>query len=485
MRMVAFVALIGLMAVGCLAAEPAPAGKAEAATTNAAAAQPTTIPGKWKLVEDPLPPFDEIAKRPAAMLPVYGLYGWCGEYEAYRQDIKKVGWKSIRIGGPMDEKVFKMMCEDGVEIMKTVGLRDVNPTGEAKNRAGYKDDETFIADYIQGLERFMTRFGPGGTFFKDNPDVPNKPILYVEIWNEPNFQYMIPDREPRAEVEKEREALYAKVLPAAYQAIKAKWPTVTVVGFGAGGAAKGDIRFIKNVLAQGDAPAKSFDVLSTHPYQPPTPPEAHSVRTWGTYSVASSLKEIRDILAAKGRGDARIWYTEVGWPISKADGGNFEDKGKEEMVSPTLQAAYVVRQYALSMRLGVERCHIMFTSDSDGFNGGFFTRGDKKWRPSATAVQTMIKLMPNPRLVKALSDGQDGYYVYEFAADALSVRKPREMVTMAWNVAGSKKVEIPVATASARVTDMLGTDVEVKAEGGKISIEVGPRPVYISPLGLE
>ena len=495
MRAMASLTMVAVLAVGCAAADPAVETKAvtevKAAGGDAAGAavkavvQPTTIPGKWKLVDDPLPPMAEIAKRPAATAPVYGLYSWCGEYVTYRQDIKKVGWKSIRIGGPLEEKALRMMCEDGVEVMKTLGLREIDTAGEKKNRTAYEADEPFIADYVKGIERFLERFGPGGTFFKDNPEVPNRPIMHVEIWNEPNFQYMIPDREPRAEVEKEREALYAKVLPAAYKAIKARWPTVTVVGFGAGGASKGDIRFIRNVLDKGDEVVKNFDALSTHPYQPPVAPEAHSIRSWGTFSTVSSLKEIRDILAAKGRGDARIWYTEVGWPISKADGGNFADKPGEVFVSPMLQAAYVVRQYALSMRLGVERSHIMFISDSDGFNGGFFTRGDREWRPSAYAVQTMVKLMPNPKLTKAVSDGADGYYAYEFRADGNLASDPDMLVTMVWNVAGPKTVEISGLTHTARVTDMLGNVKKVAAKDGKISIEVGPCPVYVQAMGLK
>jgi hypothetical protein len=437
------------------------------------------IPGTWKLVDDPLPPLEAITGRKVQDVPVYGLYGWCGEYKEYREDIRKVGWKAIRIGGPMEDAAFKMMCEDGVEVMKTLGVR---VHGENRNRSAYDSDEAFLEDNVKGIVQFMERYGPGGAFFKENPDVPVHPIMHVEIWNEPNFQYMIPDREPRAEVEREREALYAKVLPAAFKAIKARWPQTTVVGFGAGGASKGDIRFIKNVLDKGGDVPKSFDVLSTHPYQPPTAPEAHSVRSWGSFSTASSLKEIRDILTKHGRGDAPIWYTEVGWPISKADGGRFDDNPKQVYVSPLLQAAYVVREYALNMRLGVDRCHIMFTSDSDGFNGGFFTRGDKQWRPSAYAVQTMISLMPNPRLTKAISDGTDGYYAYEFQAEGKPAKSPRQLVTMAWNVAGPKTVEIPTATAGVQLISMLGIIKEVAAKDGKVSVEVGPCPVYVRAI---
>jgi hypothetical protein len=56
---------------------------------------------------------------------------------------------------------------------------------------------------------------------------------------------------------------------------------------------------------------------------------------------------------------------------------------------------------------------------------------------------------------------------------------------MAWNVAGPKTVEIAVVTPKAQVLDMLGHEKTVAAKDGKITVEVGPCPVYIRALGLE
>ena len=97
----------------------------------------------------------------------------------------------------------------------------------------------------------------------------------------------------------------------------------------------------------------------------------------------------------------------------------------------------------------------------------------------------MIKLLPNPRIEKAISDGTEGYYAYEFLADALAKKLPRDVVTMLWNVAGPKTVEIPAVTAQALVTEMLGHEKTVAAKNGKIAVEVGPCPIYVRALGLE
>jgi len=436
--------------------------------------QPTTIPGEWKLYEEPLPPVEDVARGPQAGRMIYGLYTWAGEYKRLHEGMRGVGFPAFRVAGPMDDEAMRLIVQDGVEVMQTLGLR---VHGGSKRRPDYDSDEAFIADYVAGIEAYLARYGPGGTFFKENADLPERPILHVEIWNEPNFQYMIPDdsSRPRQELEAEREALYAKVLPAAYKAIKAKWPEVQVVGFGAGGASHGDVRFIQHVHEQNPAVAKSYDILSTHPYIS-TPPESWSIRSWGGYGTAKGAMEIREIMRRFGAGDRPIWYTEVGWSISQEDGGTYDLSGRRSTVSASLQAAYICRQYAISLRRGVQRVHIMFAADTDNTNTGVFGR-DGSWRPAAHAIHTMMRVLPNPGLTDAMSDGADGYYAYVFEPDK---DKPgRGPVVMMWNVAGPKTVKVPCSTQSVTIIDMLGNERSARAVNGMVSVEIGPCPVYL------
>lgn len=448
---------------------------------EAVAQQPQQVPGDWELGTQPLPPLEEILARPVQEIPVYGLYTWKGEYLAYRDSIKQAGFRTFRIGGGIDDTIMKAICEDGIEVMTVLNIGIVSSDLKG-GRLAYASDEEYIQTYLEETEKFLGRYGPGGSFFKDYPDLPYNPIRYVEILNEPNFQYMIPDREPRSEVEAEREALYAKLLPAAGEYIKANWPDVTVVGFGAGGSDAGDIRFIRNVFSKDKkAIASSFDILSTHPYVVPNSACVQVKRSWGSYSVANSLNSIREIITDAGAGDKPVWYTEIGWPVTKEEGGKYDINDEKGGVTRDLQAAYITQLYAYSMRLGVDRVHIMFTTDTDGFNGGFFKSGNE-WRPSAYAVQNMTRLMPNPKLTGAISDGVDGYYAYTFHPDTLL--STQKNVVMAWDVKQPTTVKIPWNKPVAAVVDMYGyqkrVEAEQTAEGYSVTVEVGQYPVYIT-----
>ena len=129
-----------------------------------------------------------------------------------------------------------------------------------------------------------------------------------------------------------------------------------------------------------------------------------------------------------------------------------------------------------AQRLGVRRVDIMSVNDTDNFNSGFF-QYDGSWRSSAHAVQTMIQLMPSPRLIGVVSDGEGGCFAYRLrGAEGRSAAAP---VLMAWNVAGPKVVELPVKASRATIIDLPRHPQTVAVAGDKIRLEIGPLPVYV------
>jgi len=306
--------------------------------------QPTRIPGSWKLTDQPYPPLNQIIAQPRTRRPVYGLYCWASEYIKYQDFIEEVGFLNLRCSGPFNDEAFRLMVEDGIEVMHTISARIYGtfkpeaPMSDWRNRADYDSDEAFIADFCLGIERFLERYGPEGSFFEDNPDLPHRPVRYIEIFNEPNFWFLDVGRHDKANrnptpgnrlaIEENRAKLYGKLLVAAYNRVKIGWPEVKVVGFAAGGVSKADIAFIRKVHEFNSKVADSYDILSTHPYVRPVPPEVTFVKSWGSYSIASSLDNIRATMRQHGSSGRPIWYTELNWTILPEVGGAYDQIGR-------------------------------------------------------------------------------------------------------------------------------------------------------------
>jgi hypothetical protein len=198
------------------------------------------------------------------------------------------------------------------------------------------------------------------------------------------------------------------------------------------------------------------------------------------------LLQIRQEFVKAGRpvGKLPVWYTEGGWTISKAAGGMF-DKGT---LDADTQSAYYLRYYLMGLRIGVNRIAVMYIVDADGFNGGVFNRttgwkrDDKNpMRPVAYAIQNMIRLMPNPKLKRIITDGTEGQFVYEFVSDKL--KEDSGTTIVAWNVTpGAKAVNVNVGEAYAKpvVVDMYGHRKPLTVDDGAVTIEIGPYPVFIT-----
>lgn len=439
---------------------------------------------KWELTPQTLPSIEDIAALPAQERPVYGIYIWGSEYEKAWQEIEKMGVRSLRMAGPSYEadEALKIAARNDVEIMYTLSNNMNDPQWRNKRKLpDFESEQAYIDSFNQTIEEFFKRYGPNGDLYGGEL---KSPIASVEVLNEPNYHYVIPDRQPRQEVEDEREALYAKVLPAAHETISKLPNPLPIVGFacGGGGATRADYRFVEGVYEiAGDGLSKDYDIFSTHPYTDGAPPEAFKIKPWGPVAVGNNTVEMRKLLAKYGAGDKPIWWTEVGFEISQEAGGQFPtDKKKPEglVASEDMHAAYIIRTYLLAMRLGVGRVFIMHMHDTDNYNSGIVHRGSLEWRPAAHAIQTITSQLPNPKLTGAQADGEDTF-IYEFISDHNEGSEANTIV--AWNVLGPKTVDIKTLGKGDSVTvhDMVGNSKTLPVKNGKVSVEIGPFPIYI------
>jgi len=433
--------------------------------------QPAYVPGTYALVSQPLPDPVWVMSRPYPGYPVYGLYTYLDSYEKFRQDLLDVGWRFFRIGGPITDEQMLLLMEDGVDASFHVA--------GGQPATAFPTEEAFLSAAEHETVSTLERYGPGGSFFSLYPHFSSKHIKYAHIWNEPNFQYLIPGPATSPAIQKQKADLYGKLLWRVSRVIRTRWPSVMILGFDTGRANSSSTDFIADVYGFYLNLHDAYDILATHPGVDPVPPETDFVDGSGSYSMARHIDSVRNILGPFESGAARpIWFTEAGWKISYFSGGMFQNS-PEESGSPLLQAAYACRYYAMALRLGVDRVTPFFIVDADGKNGGFFDDVSLQWRPSAFAVKEMIAAMPHPKLIEVVKDGEDGVFVYRFLADATS---PQEgTVIMAWNVDGPKTIAIDLNATQVLVTDMLGA-TETANGTGNYQVEVGPCPVYIEEM---
>jgi hypothetical protein len=174
-------------------------------------------------------------------------------------------------------------------------------------------------------------------FVRDTVNRYKADVHYWEIWNEPNLEeFWAPAPNPAA---------YAKLLRAAYLAVKQADPTAKVVF---GGICRNDYTYLNNAYtalkAYPDAAANDnfFDVLAVHPYADDRAPEVNSsANIWGGMDRNfAGLPKMKTAMTNQGDPDKHIIVTEFGWVVT--------DISWTQGVGTALQADYLKRAYAMA-----------------------------------------------------------------------------------------------------------------------------------------
>jgi hypothetical protein len=147
------------------------------------------------------------------------------------------------------------------------------------------------SDYGRFLTRLVARYGPDGTFWADNPDVPKRPIRTWEIWNEPDIPYYW--RSPWVRP-------YVALLKAAHRALHRADPGARIVLAGLTNRSWRDLNRLYRAGAK-----RYFDVASIHPY---TQRPRNAVRTMGL---------VRAVMRRHHDARTPVWVTELSWTSGK------------------------------------------------------------------------------------------------------------------------------------------------------------------------
>jgi hypothetical protein len=191
------------------------------------------------------------------------------------------------------------------------------------------------ADYGAFLVTLINRYGPTGSFWRNNPSLPKRPITAWQIWNEPNFPsfWGTPDA-----------AAYARMLIAVAPLIRAADPHAEIVTAGMPDSlVRTAARLVPYINALYAAGAKgSFDSLALHIYN--DSPD----------SAVGLVEQVRGIMNANGDGAVPIWVTEWGWASSGAPGRYTTDLAGQAADVDALMGELVARHEELNVRGLVE-----------------------------------------------------------------------------------------------------------------------------------
>lgn len=239
--------------------------------------------------------------------------------------------KSLESPAPVKERQFDLMAASGVESLRVVFIWELMQPTRDSDFDFARTDQIVELTASRGIEVLpvmlyappwarvypdrlyspprhpafqaylrasIRRYGPRGSFWRDNPSVPKRPIRDWQVWNEPahpDFWSVARSNErygwPHG---------YADLLRAGNRAIKATDPGARTVLGGLNGLAWNDLRLLYKEGARG-----SFDVMALHVY-------AQSERR-----VLGALRITRRALDRAGDTRKPIFLTETAFPASR------------------------------------------------------------------------------------------------------------------------------------------------------------------------
>ncbi len=156
-----------------------------------------------------------------------------------------------------------------------------------------------VTDYAAYAGAFAARYGAGGAFWRDHPDLTAAPVDTYEIWNEPDNQAFwrpTPDA-----------GRYADLYTAARNAIAAVDPAASVIVGGLTHVAS----FLPAMLAARPDLRGHIDGIGLHPYGA------------NPFAVLANVAEARRVLAAVGLDAVPLYITEVGWTTDPPSHPNY------------------------------------------------------------------------------------------------------------------------------------------------------------------
>lgn len=148
------------------------------------------------------------------------------------------------------------------------------------------------AEFGRFLVALVGRYGPGGSLWREHPEVRARPIRAWQIWNEPNLtRYWSTQPFARS---------YVRLLRAARRALRGADSGARAILAGLPNRSWTALRSIYRAGGRG-----SFDAVALHPY------------TGKPVQVVKLVRLARGVMRRYRDGRKPLWVTELSWPASK------------------------------------------------------------------------------------------------------------------------------------------------------------------------
>ncbi len=223
------------------------------------------------------------------------------------------------------------------------------------------------------LRLAVFRYGPGGSFWNEHPELAARPIRTWQIWNEPNFKYF--DARPSP-------SQFGELVNNSYSALRSADPGARIVLGGLfsrpkGGGSKATPKrsylatdFLERMYRTTPGVRSKFAAVALHPY------------SYSYKQLPEEVEELRAVMTRQHDAGKALWITELGWSSDRpnsANGHNQFEKGvagqKRELtgafklVKANQRAWHLQRVYWFSLTDAPGSCN--FCDGSGLFGDGF------------------------------------------------------------------------------------------------------------------
>jgi hypothetical protein len=233
--------------------------------------------------------------------------------------------------GPLDfteaDSNVKLASQHGIVLLPVVLY---TPGWAARDATSPGPVAANPADYASFMRQLVQRYGPSGTFWAQNPNVPKRPIRDWQIWNEMHFDiYWDVPGDDKTTWAREYAALLRETTPA----IKAADPGARVVLGGLADFSWENLQLLYQHGAKG-----FFDVAALHIFT--SRPD---------YVIDGALR-MRGVLKRNGDSKMPLWVTEVTFPAAKGLAKLEHAWQREWVENPRTAAEELTQLYALGAK---------------------------------------------------------------------------------------------------------------------------------------